>query len=134
MGKLTESPFMSVDARLINLRARSRYESIKGNKASALETFKRYHFLSDSIHKIAKTKEIARLKMWNELEQIDSEKKILQFEKAKQQLKIIALGSTIVLFIVLFILFSIWYYKPEQKQKAVKKTTSYRGVARDAKT
>ena len=114
MGKITESPLrpVPINARLGYLRARSMFESYRGDHTNALETFKLYHHISDSARKAAKTDEIARIIMWHEFEQREAENQILQMEKVKNQLKIIAFTALILMFIVLFAIALYWYYKP----------------------
>ena len=77
LEKSTESPFTSVHARLIQLRARSLFESSKDDNINALETFKQYNLLTDSLHEEANVNEIARLRMWHELEMADAENNIM---------------------------------------------------------
>ena len=116
LAKQNEIPYKSWQTEWYGLRARSLIEEKKGKHVAALESFKRYHNILDSIEKAMKTTDIARLRMWNELERKDAENQILQLEKVKQQMKIIAFAMAVVMLIALFTLLAIWYYKPASKR------------------
>jgi len=101
-------------------RSRSLVEALKGDYKNALETYKKFHHLSDSIAKSQKTTEIARMKNWRELEQKDKENEILQFEQQKQQKLIRMLTGTLVIIIVLLTLSVILYRKTAEKNRELK--------------
>ena len=124
IGKFTESPprSVSINARLGYLRARSMFESYKGDHVSALETFKLYHHITDSTRRAGRTTEIARIRMWREFERIEAENQMLQAEMLNNQLKIIAFTTLILMLMALFVLLLYWYYNPFEREQKTEKS------------
>jgi signal transduction histidine kinase len=119
--KAGEAPFIIDEVRIAHYKARIALETAKGNYRSALESFKKYHLLSDSIAKAGKTTEIARMKNWRELEQKDNENEILQQEHLKQHRLILILSGALVMIVVLLALSVILYKKTAEKNRELKK-------------
>jgi len=115
--KTMDYPFAFDDIMMNIFRVRSIIESKKGNDKDALDYFKKFHHLSDSINKNMRTTEIARIKNWHELEQKDLENEILQQEYQKQQRHILILGIFSVLIFMSFTLSIFLYRKINQKNR-----------------
>ena len=103
------------------LRIRSLIESEKGNYRGALEIYKKYHHVTDSIAKVGKTAEISRMRNWKELEQKDRENEILQQEKQKQKHLIWILGGALAMIFVLLGMSVFFYRKTTRKNDELKK-------------
>jgi len=95
-------------------------DSYKSDYKNALEYFKKYHHLSDSIAKALKTTEIARMKNWHELEQKDNENRLLQHEKQKQHRLIRILQGALLMIIALLTLSVFLYRKTAEKNRELK--------------
>ena len=108
---------MDNEAMMILYRSQSLIASKKGNYRSALESFKKYHHLSDSTVKVKKTNEILRMRNWHELEQKDTENELLQQEKQKQQMLINILAGTLVMILALLALSLFFYRKMAGKNR-----------------
>ena len=119
--KAWDCPVISYQVRLSLFQCQSIVEANKGNYRSALENFKKYHHISDSIAKSGKTTEIARMKNWYELEQKDHENEILQQEKQKQQKLILILAAALALIFALLALSILLYRKTDEKNSELKK-------------
>ena len=100
---------------------RSIIEANKGNYRDALESYKKYHHLSDSIVKAGKTTEMARMKNWHELEQKDNKTHILQQESQKQYRLIRILEVTLAMIFALLALSFFLYRKTVGKNRELKK-------------
>ena len=100
---------------------RSILESNKGDYRSALENFKKYHHLSDSIAKVGKSSDIARMRNWYELEQKENENILLQQEHQKQKRLIWLLSGTLALILALFGLSVFLYKKISAQNREMKK-------------
>ena len=98
----------------------STIDSKKGNYRRALENFRKFHLLSDSLTQAGKTAEITRLKNWNELEQKDNDNEILQLEKQKQHKLILILTSSLVMILALFFLSAFLFSKTIRKNRELK--------------
>ncbi|MCL2074234.1 MAG: HAMP domain-containing histidine kinase [Marinilabiliaceae bacterium] len=121
LDKSEESFAYRNDVLLDKYRIISMLDTIKGDYRSALENFKKFHQISDSISKAGKTAEIARMKNWHELEQKDNENEILQQEKQKQQRLILILSVTLLMIIALLLLVALLYRKTAEKNNELKK-------------
>ena len=108
------------ETRLILYRCSSLIESDKGNYRSALENYKKYHHLHDSIANAGKTAEIAQMKNWHELEQKDNENQILLQEHHKQHQLILVLATTLVMIFILFAMSVFYYRKIAEKNRELK--------------
>ena len=105
------------ESKLTLLRSQSLIASSKNDYLNAMESYKKYHQLSDSIAKARKSIEISRLKNWYELEQKDIENELLQQEKQKQQ-KLLLLMSVGLLIIISLLVVSIIFYRKSSKQNS----------------
>ena len=101
-------------------RNRSAIDSAKGDFKNALENYKNYHFLSDSLEREANTKQRAELKNWNELERIDNENIILFEQQQKREKLIKILFAALVLIFILFALSLLLYKVTIQKNRELK--------------
>ena len=99
---------------------RSLIEVADGDYRSALESFKKFHHLSDSIAKTEKTAEIARMRNWHELEQKNNENQLLQQEQQKQHRLIRILAGALVLILVLLAMSLFLYRKTGEKNGELK--------------
>jgi len=95
--------------------ARIEIASVKGDYLYALESAKKYSYLTDSIAKSEKSIEMANLRNWLELEQQDHKNKLLQQGKQNRQIYISILQGAIFLIIALFIMLIYLYRKTSQK-------------------
>jgi signal transduction histidine kinase len=121
LKKSQEGHIMFDKVRITTDYARSLIEAAKGNYRGALESFKKYQYLSDSIEKAGKTTEIARMKNWQELEQKEKEKEILQQEGQKQHRLILILAGALILILALLALSVLLYRKTTEKNRELKK-------------
>ena len=121
LGKAMNSPLIYEEIRIRNHYIRSLMESTKGDHRSAMESFKKYHHLTDSLHKAQKTADIARMKNWYVLEQKDLENELLQQEKQTQQRWIWILSGMLVVIFALFALSIYFYRKSTEKNLELKK-------------
>ena len=120
-GKVENIDFMYDETRITSYRIRSMIESLKGDYRSALESFKLFHHLSDSVAKVGKTTEIARMRNWLELEKKDNENELLNKEKQTQQKLIHILSGALLLIVLLFALSVFLYRKTVEKNRELKK-------------
>ena len=111
LGKVPDNAHKSVSVQESYFWTRSMLEAHKGKHINALETFKLFHNLRDSLNKSLKTDEIARLKMWHEFERKENEKQIMLLEKQKDKMLIMMLAGFVLMLAVLFTLLIVWYYK-----------------------
>lgn len=117
MKKAREANIMLDGTKLILYRSRSLIDSDKGNYRSALENYKKYHHLYDSLANAGKTTEIAQMKNWYELEQKDNETQLLLQEKQKQHKLILVLTTTLVMILMLFALSVFFFRKTAEKNR-----------------
>ncbi|MCL2074659.1 MAG: ATP-binding protein [Marinilabiliaceae bacterium] len=108
-------------SKLTVLRSQSLIASYKDDHQNALEFYKKYFDLSESIAHKGKTLEIARMKNWFELEQKDIEYEILQQEKLKQKRLILILTVALLLIFALLSLLILLYRKTTEKNNELKK-------------
>jgi len=120
MKKVDEAPFISYENSVTKYRIHSMLHEKKGNYRSALESYKKFNHLSDSISKVGKSTEITRMRNWYELEQKDRENEILQQEKQKQQKLILILALALTMIIALFALSIFFYRKSVSKNRELK--------------
>jgi len=124
LKKVWEVPGLKNEEKLTQYRVRSLLDSYKGDYRSALESFKKYHHLSDSIAKTEKTAEMSRMKNWHELEQKDNENEILHHEQQKQQKLIRFLTGALMMILVLLTLSVILIRKTNEKNREMKQLHS----------
>jgi len=96
-------------------RVRSKVDSLKGNYLSSLKNFQKYHHISDSLSKEEKTTEMARLRVWYEFDQKETENRILQQEFQKQRKLTVVLGLSSVMIFILLAITVFFYRKINQK-------------------
>jgi signal transduction histidine kinase len=120
MKKAGDSFLTDAGIKMTTYRTRSLLEAGKGNHRNALETYKKYHHLSDSIARAGKTTEMARLRNWLEFEQKDNENMILLHEKQKQRKLIWILAVSQVLIFVLLGLSVFLYRKVASQNREMK--------------
>ena len=118
--KAGDSHLLTDNTQLILLQSRSQIEENHKNYKKALEIYKLYHYLSDSIAIEEKTTEIAQMKNWKELEHKDRENLILQQGKEKQQKFIIVLAMSLVLIFMLFVVVVFYHKKATEKNEELK--------------
>ncbi|MCL2073195.1 MAG: HAMP domain-containing histidine kinase [Marinilabiliaceae bacterium] len=99
-------------------------EKAKGNYSNALKINIEFFHFTDSIEKIRKSAEIARLNNWNELELLDNKLEILNHEKQKQKKLILILTISLILIFVLLALLILLYRKTSEKNIELKKLHS----------
>jgi len=121
INKTMAAPILTDEARLILLRTRSLLESEKGDYRSALEIYKKYHRLSDSIVRAGKTAETGRLKNWHELEQKENDNRHLQEECQMHFKQIFIMGGSLAIIFALLILFVIYFRKTDEQNRELKK-------------
>ena len=121
INKTLNAPILTDEARLILQRTRSLLESEKGNYRGALESYKKYHHLSDSIVRAGKTAETGRLKNWHELEQKENENRRLHEERQMHFKQLIIMGVSLAIIFALLILFVIYYRKTDEQNRELKK-------------
>ncbi|MCL2073643.1 MAG: HAMP domain-containing histidine kinase [Marinilabiliaceae bacterium] len=119
--KAWELPVIDYQARMSLYNSHSSIEANKGNYQNALEFYKKYFHMSDSVAQTGKTSEIARMKNWFELEQKDIEYEILQQEKQKQKRLILILSVALLLIFALLSLLILLYRKTTEKNSELKK-------------
>jgi len=119
--KTLNAPILTDEARLILQRTHSLLESGKGDYRAALESYKKYHHLSDSIVRAGKTAETGRLKNWYELEQKDAENKHLQEERQMHHKRILNMTIALIMILALLILFVFYYRKTVEHNREMKK-------------
>ena len=123
MKKALDFPFE--DIRFIRLhvlyQALSTIEAAKGDYRSALEYYKKFHHVTDSMAKREKTTDIGRLKNWHELEQKDVENEILLHEGQKQHRLIWILTGALIMIFALLALSGLLYRKTAEKNRELKK-------------
>ena len=105
----------------IQYQALSTIETAKGDYRNALNHYRKFHHITDSIAKEGKTMDIARLKNWYELEQKDNENLILQQEGQKQHRLILILEGTLVMIFALLAFSLFFYRKTAEKNRELKK-------------
>ena len=120
LAKVLNTPFIDDDAKLTLLYSRSEVESAKEDYRSALEIYRKYHHLSDSIAKAKKTTEMARVRNWHELEQKDNENMMLQEEHQKKRWLITVLAITMILILALLVLSVFFYRQNREKNRKLK--------------
>jgi signal transduction histidine kinase len=120
LKKAMEEPAVDREARQLQYHTQSLIASNKGDYRSALEYYKQYHHLSDSLAKTQKTIEMARMKNWQELEQKDKENEILQQEQQKQQKLIRILTGALAMIAALLALSVFFYRKTTEKNRELK--------------
>jgi len=109
LKKAREAPFIDDETKRKLYRNHSAVEAVKGNYKNALESYRKFHHLSDSIAKDGKA-EISLLRNWHEFEQKNNENQILQYEKQKQHWLILILTGSLGMIFVLFTL-SVFFYR-----------------------
>ena len=120
LEKVQETPFIDYVDKPTIYRISSMLDADRGDYRSALENYKKFHHLSDSIAKSQKTTEIARMKNWHELEQKDNENYLLQQEQQKQQKLIRTLTGALMLIVILLALSVFLYRKTAEKNRELK--------------
>jgi signal transduction histidine kinase len=139
MRKAQKALHINDAAKQVMHHVQSLIDSNKDDYRSALENYKKYHHLSDSIAKEGKTADIAHLRNWHELEQKDNENQILQQEYQKHRRLIMILAGALVMIIALLVS-SISLYKKtyekngELKQLHTVKDKLFSVVAHDLRT
>ena len=94
---------------------RAKIDSFKGDLTSALDNYQKYHHLNDSLSKEEKTTEMARLKLWHEFDQKETEKRILQQEFQKQRNLTFILTVSLIMTLALLALSVFFYRKINEK-------------------
>jgi len=94
---------------------RAKIDSFKGDLTSALDNYQKYHHLNDSLSKEEKTTEMARLKLWHEFDQKETEKRILQQEFQKQRNLTFILTVSLIMTLALLALSVFFYRKITEK-------------------
>jgi signal transduction histidine kinase len=117
ISKTMDMPVKTDETKQFLYRACSLLESSKGDYRNALEIYRQYYHLSDSIAKAKKTLDIARIKNWHELEQKDIENELLQQEQQKQNRLILILAIAMGLIFVFLALSFYFYNKSSGKNK-----------------
>jgi signal transduction histidine kinase len=120
MKKALESPVLDNGTKLTLHRTRSLLDANNSDYSGALESYKKFHHLSDSLTKAGKSAEIARMRNWHELEQKDHENEILLQEHQKQQKLIRILTGALLMIIVLLALSVFLYRKTAEKNLELK--------------
>ena len=120
LKKAQNSPIVEDRSRLIVLQSQAHVESARGDYRSALETYKQFHHISDSIAKVKKSTHIARMRNWYELEQKDIENELLQQEHQKQRRLILILAGALALIFVLLALLVYFFRQSIKKNGELK--------------
>ena len=117
LGKAINTKPIYEEVKIRSHYTRSLIDTKKGHYRSALESYKKFHHLTDSIHKAQKTADIARMKNWYELEQTE----ILQQEKQNQRRLILILAGALAIIVALFVLSVSLYRKTAKNNRELKK-------------
>ena len=120
MNRAWEFPMVYEDTKLELYRVRSMIDFNRNDYRNALESYKKYHYLSDSLSKAGKTAEIAQMRNWYELEQKDNENMLLQQEHQKQRTLIFILQGALAIIFVLFAIAVFFYRKNHKKNRELK--------------
>jgi len=118
--KAWEYPILYDDTKLELFRVRYLIDFNNNDYRNALESYKKYHHLSDSINKAGKSAEITRMRNWYELEQKDNENMLLQHEYQKQRRLILVLQGALAMIFALFALSVFFYRKNFKKNRELK--------------
>jgi len=114
------SPLYTDETKKILLRGYSVLEASKGNYRGALNNYKQYHHVSDSINKVRRMDEIGRMKNWQEFEQKDKENLNLQLSKERQKKYMIAMAALMAVILLLLGLAILFYRKSVEKNQELK--------------
>ena len=100
--KTLDSP-MKINQEIVDVyRAAAVVDSLKGDYLGAMTNIRKYYHICDSISKEEKSTEMARIKLWHEMEQRDNENLLLQQESRKQYILILTLVALLALLIFCF--------------------------------
>ena len=120
LKKVREFPIIYEDTRLVMFRVNYLIDVNKNDYRNALDSYKKYHHLSDSLVKVGKTTEIARMRNWYELEQKDNENMLLQQAHQKQHRLILILQGALAMIFALFAMLVFFYRKNSKKNRELK--------------
>ncbi len=120
LWKVSKSPTVYESVKIRMLYDRSVLDSINGDYWGALSNFKDYHRITDSLAKAGNTSEMARMRNRFEIEQKETENRMLLHEQEAQQRLICFLTGALCLILVLILLLAYYYWRSVKKNSELK--------------
>ena len=117
LQKVIEAPKIDNTTKEFLHYAQYLIERNKGNYKSAYEKFKQFHKISNSILVSQKTTDVSRLKNWQEIEQKEREKELLQTGKENRQKLIWFLMGALIIILALFAIALYLFRKTTEKNR-----------------